>query len=234
MTFDNQVASMTPGQALLDVPIAKLIENTAKAIAAAQYELDASAVRAATLLSETRVGFRDENGDTRERSLLELGFTPSFYHFSETEMEFRVTISVKVESGIDFGVSGEIGGRSQSMSFGATLSLDVHHKYGFDMEAASTVRTVMKAVPPPQIFIGALQTHAGQGGTLVAPENGDDGGGETPGGDSDGPVSDDPGSDDPGTDDPGTDDPGTDDPGSDDPGSDDPGSDDPDGGDTPG
>jgi hypothetical protein len=186
MTFDNQVSSMNPGQALMEVPIPKLIENTAKAIASAQYELDSSAVRAATLLSETRIGFKGADGVTEERSLLELGFTPSFYHFTETEMEFHVTISVKVESGIDFGISGNVrGGNAQSVAFGATLSLDIHHKYGFEMEAASTIRTKMKAVPPPQVFISALQVHAGQGGTLVAPEGseaGGENGGTTPAG----------------------------------------------------
>lgn len=170
MTFDNKVASMTPGQALMDVPIPKLIEYTAKSIAAAQFELDASAVRAATLLSETKIDFRDAEGKSTQKSLLELGFTPSFYHFEETEMEFKVSITVKVESSIDFGIEGEIDGESgnQAFAYGASMSLDVHHKYGFDMNASSTVRTVMKAVPPPQIFIAALQDHAASGGSIEA------------------------------------------------------------------
>ena len=169
MTFDNKVASMTPGQALMDVPIPKLIEYTAKSIAAAQFELDASAVRAATLLSETKMDFRDEDGKSTQKSLLELGFTPSFYHFEETEMEFKVSITVKVESSIDFGIEGEVeGGNNQAFAYGASMSLDVHHKYGFDMTASSTVRTLMKAVPPPQVFITTLQNHAASGGTITA------------------------------------------------------------------
>lgn len=170
MTFDNKVASMTPGQALMDVPIPKLIEYTAKSIAAAQFELDASAVRAATLLSETKIDFRDAEGKSTQKSLLELGFTPSFYHFEETEMEFKVSITVKVESSIDFGIEGEIDGGNQAFAYGASMSLDVHHKYGFDMNASSTVRTVMKAIAPPQTFIAALQDHAASGGTITASE----------------------------------------------------------------
>jgi hypothetical protein len=197
MTWDNDVAKMTPGQALMDVPIPKLIENTAKAIAAAQYELDASAVRAATLLSETKVAFKNDDGSVVDRSLLELGFTPSFYHFTETDMEFNVTISVKVESGVDFGLTVGIGddvgngsggnannnngtgGTSSAdnskkapknipAAYGGTISLDVHHKYGFDMSATSKIRTTMKSIPPPQTFIQALQTHAAMGGTIEA------------------------------------------------------------------
>ena len=180
MTWDNKVAQMTPGQALMDVPIPKLIENTAKAIAAAQYELDASAVRAATLLSETKVAFRSEDGSVVDRSLLELGFTPSFYHFQETEMEFHVTISTKVESGIDLGITGNVGtadnkkGNSMPVSFGATMSLDIHHKYEFDMTAASTIKTRMKTIPAPQTFISALQTHAASGGTISSSSGSED------------------------------------------------------------
>jgi hypothetical protein len=174
MPFDNQVASMTPGQALLDVPVPTLIETTAKAIAAAQFELDASAVRAAVLLSETRIDFRDEDGETVRRSLLELGFTPSFYHFSETEMDFRVTLTVKVESGIDLGVGGAVQGGNQPLAFAASVSLEVHHKFGFEMSATTKIRTLMKAVPPPQQFIGAIQTHAATGGTFTVPTDDDE------------------------------------------------------------
>ncbi len=179
MPFDNEIASKTPGQALLDVPVAKLIEMTAKAIANAQYELDASAVRAATLMSETRIDFRDAEGAVTPRSLLELGFIPTFYHFSETEMEFKVTITTKVESGIELGVEAGGSFENQAVMFAATVSFDLHHKYGFEMTATSTVRTKMVAVPAPQIFMQALRDNAGSGGSLGAGDL-DDGGGTAP------------------------------------------------------
>ncbi|RTE67376.1 hypothetical protein EH243_00015 [Amphritea opalescens] len=174
MNFDNQVAGMTPGQALMDVPIPKLIENTAKAIAAAQYELDSTSVRAATMLSETRISFNDADGTSRERSLLELGFIPQFYHFKETEMEFKVTISVRVESGIDFGVEAGLGSTESAglpVAFAGTISFDLHHKYEFDMEAVSRIKTTMKSIPPPQAFLDAIRNHAASGGgTISAPD----------------------------------------------------------------
>ncbi|WP_428034535.1 hypothetical protein [Amphritea sp.] len=174
MNFDNQVAGMTPGQALMDVPIPKLIENTAKAIAAAQYELDSTSVRAATMLSETRISFNDVDGTSRERSLLELGFIPQFYHFKETEMEFKVTISVRVESGIDFGVEAGLGSTESAglpVAFAGTISFDLHHKYEFDMEAVSRIKTTMKSVPPPQAFLDAIRNHAASGGgSITAPD----------------------------------------------------------------
>lgn len=170
MNFDNQVAGMTPGQALMDVPIPKLIENTAKAIASAQYELDATSVKAATLLSETQVTFNDAEGIPRDRSLLELGFIPQFYHFTETEMEFKVTISVRVESGIDIGGEAEAGTTASSgfpIAFAGSISFDLHHKYEFDMEAVSRIKTTMRSVPPPQAFLDAIKTHAASGGGSI-------------------------------------------------------------------
>ena len=172
MNFDNQVAGMTPGQIMQDLPIPDLIEKTAKAIASAQYELDATSVKAATLLSETYVAFNDQEGTPKERSLLELGFIPQFYHFSETEMEFKVTISVRVESGIDLGVelgAGTTEGSSLPVAFAGTISFDLHHKYEFDMEAVTRIKTTMRSVPPPQAFLDAIRVHsASGGGTLSA------------------------------------------------------------------
>lgn len=172
MNFDNEIAGKSPGQVLMDVPIPKMIEMVGKGIAHAQYELDASAIRAATLMSETKVDFRDANGNVTPKSLLELGFTPAFYHFSETEMEFKVTITTKVEAGIDLGVGGNLNsGTNQSLMFGATINFDLHHKYNFDTTASSTIKTRMVAIPAPQTFIQAILDHANSGGTISAGED---------------------------------------------------------------
>ncbi|WP_415882593.1 hypothetical protein [Neptuniibacter sp. QD34_54] len=171
MNFDNQVAGMTPGQIMQDLPIPDLIEKTAKAIASAQYELDATSVKAATLLSETFVEFNDAEGNGRERSLLELGFIPQFYHFTETEMEFKVTISIRVEAGIDLGVdlgAGTSKNSSLPVAFAGTISFDLHHKYEFDMEAVTRIKTIMRSVPPPQAFLDAIRVHAANGGGSIS------------------------------------------------------------------
>jgi hypothetical protein len=106
--------------------------------------------------------------------LLELGFIPQFYHFTETEMEFKVTISVRVESGIDFGLEAGLGTEESAglpVAFAGTISFDLHHKYEFDMEAVSRIKTTMRSIPPPQAFLEALRQHASSGGgSIEAPE----------------------------------------------------------------
>jgi hypothetical protein len=108
---------MTPGEALLDVPMADLIQKMGSAIAEAQLRLDQMAVRVASLLGEAKVDFRTVDGGTTSKSLLELGFSPTFYHFTETEIEIRMTISLKVEEdlGVDAGANIGTGGGTPAL-----------------------------------------------------------------------------------------------------------------------
>lgn len=103
--LDNRVLNMTPGEALLDVPMADIIERMARAIADAQLRLDQVSVQTAVTLGETRLDLLNEAGNAVSRSLLELGFTPSFYHFSETTIEVKVELSIKVEESFRVGAS---------------------------------------------------------------------------------------------------------------------------------
>jgi hypothetical protein len=105
----DQIANMSPGEVLLDVPMGAIIERTARAIADAQFALDDVGIRTAALLGETRVEFRDAAGAVTRRSLLELGFTPAFYSFVETTIDVKVTMSMKVEESV---------GAAASVSFG--------------------------------------------------------------------------------------------------------------------
>ena len=114
--LDNRVMHMTPGEALLEVPVGDFIQRLGIGIAEAQLRLDQMAVRVAAMLSEARVDFKDAQGKTTSKSLLELGFTPTFYHFTETELEVRMTLSIKVEEGFDFGFSANIGNDPQSIA----------------------------------------------------------------------------------------------------------------------
>lgn len=114
--LDNRVMSMTPGEALMEVPVGDFIQKLGVGIAEAQLRLDQTAVRVAAMLSDARVEFRDAQGKTSTKSLLELGFTPTFYHFSETELEVRMTISIKVEESFKFGLSANVGNDAASIA----------------------------------------------------------------------------------------------------------------------
>jgi hypothetical protein len=114
--LDNRVMHMTPGEALMEVPVGDFIQRLGMGIAEAQLRLDQMAVRVAAMLSDARVELRDAQGKTASKSLLELGFTPTFYHFSETELEVRMTISIKVEESFKFGLSANVGNDAASIA----------------------------------------------------------------------------------------------------------------------
>jgi hypothetical protein len=112
--LENPVANMTPGEVLLDVPMAQIVEKMGTAIADAQLRLDELSIRTAVLLGETRLDFLDSAGALVSRSLLELGFTPSFYHFTETTIDVFVTLTMTVEEKLTVGASLSFGSSSVS------------------------------------------------------------------------------------------------------------------------
>ena len=112
--FEEQINRMDVGRKLLEAPIPAIIEGIAKSIAKSQYELDATSVRIATRLAEERVALKDADGKAADRSLIELGFLPTFYHFHETTIEVKMTISMKVESSFRFQAGGGIGNRASA------------------------------------------------------------------------------------------------------------------------
>jgi len=114
--LDNQVLNMTPGEALLDVPMGDIIERMGRAIAEAQVHLDQMSIRIAALLGDTRVDMRTADGNIVSRSLLELGFTPSFYHFTETTIEIKVTLSIRVDEDFTVRAGASFGTETRSTS----------------------------------------------------------------------------------------------------------------------
>jgi len=167
--LDNKVLDMTPGEALLEAPIGELIQRVASSIAEAQLKLDQIGVRVASLLSEAKVTFNKADGTPVEKSLLELGFMPTFYAFTETDIEIKLTLQLKVDE--DFTIKGSATAGSTAtgegveaakriVPFGITISADYHRKYGFDMSGSSSVKTKLLSVPPPSVFLETIKDHA--------------------------------------------------------------------------
>jgi len=167
MALDNKVMDMTPGEALLEAPVGELIQKVAASIAEAQLKLDQIGVRVASLLSEAKVTFNRTDGTPVARSLLELGFMPTFYAFTETDIEVKMTITLKVEE--ELTIKGEVSagqtgtGVEQAkrvVPFGISINADYHRKFGFDMSGSSSVKTKLLAVPAPSVFLEAIKDHA--------------------------------------------------------------------------
>jgi hypothetical protein len=163
---------MAIGQELLNVPMGDMIRQMAFAIADAQVQLDEASLRVAEMMSGQRID-RDESGnptgtpvDTtilfggERRSMLELGFTPTFYQFVDTVIEVKIAVKIVREIASARTIKGEM--KTTSLTFGnggfnysvTTVPVDATYssKYSFTSEGSSLLRTKLQPIPAPAIL----------------------------------------------------------------------------------
>lgn len=172
---------MTVGTDLLAVPFPEMIQRLGVGIAEAQLQMDMVSLRIARLMagydedaesatsSGTTATPPDPNksprylvkfGDGNSYSLLELGFTPTFYQFVDTVIELKMSISMTTQSeskysststsarASGYAVPFAIGGSVQASSVSASFA----SKYQYSAEGSSLMRTKLVPVPPPAVL----------------------------------------------------------------------------------
>jgi hypothetical protein len=90
-----------------------IVERMARAIANAQRSLDVLSITTAMELGISSLDLHDEAGAVVTRSLLELGFLPTFYQFTETTIDVSVALSIRTSE--EFNIGG-------SVTFGTPIS----------------------------------------------------------------------------------------------------------------
>lgn len=178
---------MSIGQELLDVPFPDMVFKLANAIAQGQRRLDKASIETARALARATVkvipeifeviqfappkdiggvpvtGIRvsSEAADPVTYTLIQAGLTPTFYQFTESIIEVKVSISHRTSSTseFEFGASFEISTEASadflfaSGSVSTTFSSHVNYKssntYSYSAEGSSLLRTTLKPVPPP-------------------------------------------------------------------------------------
>ena len=149
------------GQELLNVPFPEMIQSLGVSVAEAQYALDKMSVRIAQMLAgyeidnvgnvkKNKASFikLHEKGETY--SLLALGFTPTFYQFSETYIELKMAISMKEESASNISVSSKA--KTPFGLYSASINASYSQKYQYSVEGSSYIRTKLVTVPAPAVF----------------------------------------------------------------------------------
>ncbi len=140
-------ADVQRGIKLLELaPLGQLVQSIGMAIAEAQYNMDRFVIKTLELLDD-----KEANGvllpdETSKRSMLELGFTPSFYHFREATITAKVAFSAMHSE--SFSVGAELGGGYPGVFFVA-VNASYSNKYSFTAEGSSEVRTTIVSLPPP-------------------------------------------------------------------------------------
>ncbi len=163
------------GQDLLDVPFPEMVQKLGMSIAQAQFALDQTSIQLAQVMSGVETEIPDpENPEesitipaTKVRfngeqvSMLELGFSPTFYQFVDTIIEVKVSISMSQEtenshrrrsaqaSGRLVGIPYLGGGASVNAS---SVNASYAAKYQYTAEGSSLLRTKLVNVPAPRVL----------------------------------------------------------------------------------
>lgn len=164
------------GQELLDVPFPQMIKSMGMGIAQAQFELDQMSLRLAQMMSGEDFEVEEEGEDGARKtikhdgvkvkfggedlSLLELGFTPTFYQFVDTIIEVKMSISMASESSsstssfqASIEAKGSVGFFSAKASAKvSSVSASYASKYSYSAEGSSLIRTKLVPVPPPAVL----------------------------------------------------------------------------------
>jgi hypothetical protein len=173
------------GTELMEVNFSHLVGSMGQGIADAQLRLDMVSMQLAQMMSGRayKLLVMNENGNFRldennrpvtidmpavrvtfggeEYSLLELGFTPTFYQFVDTIIEVKVSVSITREataarSTVDVDSQMGLGGNLVTgFNVGlkvSTVSASFASKYQYSAEGSSLLRTKLVPVPPPAIL----------------------------------------------------------------------------------
>jgi hypothetical protein len=197
---------MSIGQDLLNVPFPEMVFKLANAIAQGQRKLDKASLDTARALARAKVKVIPEiyeviqpgkvttpegstvpvtgvdikmtAADPVSYTLLQAGLTPTFYQFTESVIEVKISISQKsevsseTELGAEFETSIEteaeghagfflFGGSSKvktSTSFASHVNYTNSTKYSYSAEGSSLLRTTLKPVPPPPRLLPRIVT----------------------------------------------------------------------------
>ncbi len=135
------------GEQLLDVPIDEMIKSMAVGIAEAQYNLDKTCIKIAQMMSGTDEDDKIDFGNNTY-SLLELGFTPTFYQFVDTLIEVKMSITMtRAQS---YKSSSKVKWKYKAV--GASVNADYANRYSYSVEGSSVLRTKLVPVPAPSIL----------------------------------------------------------------------------------
>jgi hypothetical protein len=131
-------------------PLPALLNQLGGAIAGAQRALDLNSIHMAMQLGDAENHGVDV--DNEKKSLIELGFAPVFYHFTEATIDIRVSLSTSTSTETSLSTSATVGGAVYFVMFAATVSASFATKYSFKSEASSSIVARISSIPPPNAF----------------------------------------------------------------------------------
>lgn len=153
---------------LHQVPLPSMLRELGRGVADAQFGLDQAGMEIAQRLGDAKTYGVQFSGEENKRSLLELGFAPTFYHFAEATIDVRVSLSMSQAFESTVSASATVGGAYYVVMFAASVSASFTAKYSYEASGSSALTARLVAIPPPTVLAEALATRR------IAPATADD------------------------------------------------------------
>jgi hypothetical protein len=143
---------------LTNSPISTIIQNMGLSVATAQAALDSNSIEMLKNLASSTV---EIGGD--QISLLNLGFIPSFYAFTEASFDAKMDFSMSESTSFD--ASGVLSVQTQMVS--TTVSAGYARKFDQSASASSSIAARMVSLPPPENLVTLLKNLSTGGNTTT-------------------------------------------------------------------
>lgn len=142
----------TVTRSLVSAPLPQIIERLGLSIAQAQAALDNNSVKVAHTMAETPV---ELGGQTY--NLLTLGFTPSFYAFTEATVEAKLSFSMTetTETSVSAGVTAKV--NYGVVMVAASVDVSYARKFSVSAEGSSSIAARLVSLPAPEAFNEVLR-----------------------------------------------------------------------------
>jgi len=141
-------AISTINQTLSNSPLPELIEKLGMAITQAQAALDKNSLNTLKEMSSHKMLINN-----KEYNLLSLGFTPTFYGFTEASIEAKMAFSMSEET--SFGIGGKVTVDTKVVA--VTVDARYARKFEQSAEGSSSIAAKLVALPPPEKFLELLK-----------------------------------------------------------------------------
>ena len=139
---------------LTNSPLSSMIENMGLSVATAQAALDSNSIDMLKSLASSTV----EIGGN-QISLLNLGFVPSFYAFTEASFDAKMDFSMSESTAFD--VNGVVSVETTVVS--TTVSAGYARKFDQSASASSSIAARMVSLPPPENLVTLLKNLSTEG-----------------------------------------------------------------------
>lgn len=143
---------------LTNSPLSSMIENMGLSVATAQAALDGNSIDMLKSLASSTV----EIGGNQV-SLLNLGFVPSFYAFTEASFDAKMDFSMSESTSFD--VNGVVSVETKVVS--TTISAGYARKFDQSASASSSIAARMVSLPPPENLVTLLKNLSTEGNTTT-------------------------------------------------------------------